>query len=83
MWASKDLQIQHFIYPVAVENTASRKIAESVGGVAQYIEKKPKYEAVTYFIPPQANSNTFFNSDMSENLDKTPCKANQPKNDAS
>ena len=50
-WASKKFNIQHFIYPVAIENMASRKIAESLGGIAQYVEQQPKYKAVTYFIP--------------------------------
>ena len=50
-WASETFNIQHFIYPVAIENIASRKIAESVGGTTQYFKHQLKYETVTYFIP--------------------------------
>lgn len=52
-WASFNYKPKYFIYPVAVENMASRKIAESVGGMTQYFEKKTKYDAVTYYIPPK------------------------------
>lgn len=50
-WASKHLNIKNFTYPVAVDNTASRRIAESLGGVIYAHTQKPKYDAVTYAIP--------------------------------
>lgn len=50
-WASIHFHIKHFIYPVAVENTASRRIAESLGGTVYEQIQKPKYDAVTYAIP--------------------------------
>lgn len=50
-WASKHLDIEHFIYPVAVDNLASRAIAEALGGTIYQQEKKPKYQSITYAIP--------------------------------
>ena len=50
-WASENLRIKSFIYPVAVENFASRKIAESLGGTPYCYEKKHKYDSITYSIP--------------------------------
>ena len=50
-WASGNLKIKSFIYPVAVENFASRKIAESLGGTPYSYEKNRKYDSVTYLIP--------------------------------
>ena len=50
-WASNHLKIKKFTYPVAVDNIASRRIAESLGGVIYAHTKKPKYDAVTYAIP--------------------------------
>lgn len=55
-WASSHFHYEHFVYPVAVENKPSRKLAESLGGVIQYYQKKPKYESVTYAIPVLVNS---------------------------
>ena len=51
-WASGNLSFKNFIYPVAVENYASRHIAESLGGVISEYKNKPKYDSVTYAIPP-------------------------------
>ncbi len=50
-WASQAIGAQSFLYPVAVENRASRRIAESLGGAV--IEKRvtPKYESIIYRIP--------------------------------
>ena len=50
-WAHKHLGKESFIYPVAVENTASRRIAEALHG--EIIEKRtnPKYDSVVYKIP--------------------------------
>ena len=53
-WASHNLNIQQFSYPVAIHNLASRRIAESLGGIAHHYEKKPKYDSVTYHIPTVA-----------------------------
>ncbi len=50
-WAKKALQADYFIYPVAEENRASRKIAEALGGQLVSSEQKPKYMSVTYHIP--------------------------------
>lgn len=50
-WASGKFKINSFMYPVAVENFASRKIAESLGGTPYSYEKKRKYDSVTYLIP--------------------------------
>ncbi len=50
-WASIHLKIKQFIYPVTIENYASRKIVESLGGILYSYEKKPKYDAATYLIP--------------------------------
>ena len=49
-WASANFDFEHFIYPVAIENYASCRIAESLNGIAMYCTQKPKYKAVTYFI---------------------------------
>jgi len=40
-----------FIYPVAVQNTASRRIAEKLYGEIIGTLTKPKYECVVYRIP--------------------------------
>lgn len=50
-WAKNNLQANYFIYPVAEQNEASRKIAEALGGVVVSSEQKPKYMSVTYHIP--------------------------------
>lgn len=50
-WASGNLKIKGFIYPVAIENFASRQIAESLGGTLYSYEKKRKYDSVIYSIP--------------------------------
>lgn len=52
-WASRELGITTFDYPVAEANHASRRIAESLGGVVVDCEVKPKYKAVIYQIPGQ------------------------------
>ncbi|RZG74094.1 GNAT family N-acetyltransferase [Acinetobacter sp. WCHAc060025] len=49
-WASANFDFEHFIYPVAIENHVSCRIAESLNGIAMYCTQKPKYKAVTYFI---------------------------------
>lgn len=50
-WASNLECYTHFIYPVAIENTASRRIAESLGGVESYCTNAKKYLSITYLIP--------------------------------
>ena len=53
-WASAATGKPGFLWPVAVENTASRRIAERLGG--QLIAERPgaKYDAVVYRIPARA-----------------------------
>ncbi|TCM61911.1 RimJ/RimL family protein N-acetyltransferase [Acinetobacter calcoaceticus] len=50
-WAKSLGNIDYFIYPVAQQNQASRRIAESLNGVIQAKELKPKYTALIYHIP--------------------------------
>jgi RimJ/RimL family protein N-acetyltransferase len=50
-WASNNFGKESFIYPVAVQNTASRRIAEGLGGRIVGSVTRPKYEAVVYRIP--------------------------------
>jgi RimJ/RimL family protein N-acetyltransferase len=50
-WGFKTLNKESFIYPVAVENTASRRIAEGLGGELIGNRSNPKYESVVYRIP--------------------------------
>jgi len=50
-WAHKTLGKKSFIYPVAVQNTASRRIAEGLHGEIVENRTNPKYESVVYKIP--------------------------------
>ena len=50
-WGHATLGKESFLYPVAVQNTASRRIAEKLGGEIIGNLTKPKYEAVVYRIP--------------------------------
>ncbi len=50
-WASENFDFEHFIYPVAIENYASRRIAEVLNGREIYCAQKPKYKSITYLIP--------------------------------
>lgn len=50
-WASGILGKESFIYPVAVQNIPSRRIAEVLGGKVVGSHTNPKYEAVIYKIP--------------------------------
>nr|WP_084162748.1 GNAT family N-acetyltransferase [Paraburkholderia bannensis] len=52
-WAGRELGIDRFAYPVAEENHASRRIAESLGGVVAERRQTPKYMSVIYQIPRQ------------------------------
>lgn len=55
-WASSELGIERFTYPVAEENSRSRRIAESLGGVIVERRETPKYKSVVYQIPQQSKS---------------------------
>ena len=50
-WAAEAFGCEAFDYPVAVENLASRRIAERLGGDQIGRRTNPKYEAVVYRIP--------------------------------
>lgn len=56
-WATQTRGIQRFIYPVAEENRASRRIAESLGGVVIEQRTAAKYDSVVYQIPGQSAVN--------------------------
>jgi RimJ/RimL family protein N-acetyltransferase len=49
-WAHKTLGKKSFIYPVAVQNSASRRIAEGFHGEIMETRTNPKYESVVYKI---------------------------------
>ena len=51
-WATKTLAKESFLYPVAVENVASRRIAEKLNGEIVGSRRNPKYESVVYEICP-------------------------------
>lgn len=50
-WGHVTLGKESFLYPVAVQNIASRRIAENLRGEIIGHLKKPKYESVVYKIP--------------------------------
>jgi RimJ/RimL family protein N-acetyltransferase len=50
-WGHATLSKGSFIYPVAVQNTASRRIAESLHGEVIGNRTNPKYDSVVYRIP--------------------------------
>lgn len=50
-WASKRVAAKHFVYPVATQNRASRRIAEALGGVVIERRTLEKYDSVVYQIP--------------------------------
>jgi len=56
-WATSQCNIEYFRYPVARENTASKRIAQGLGGIVAGEESTPKYEAVIYHIPPVIQQN--------------------------
>jgi RimJ/RimL family protein N-acetyltransferase len=47
-WAKKTLAKDKFLYPVAIENVASRRIAEKLNGKIIGTRSNPKYESVVY-----------------------------------
>ena len=53
-WAHKNLGKESFIYPVALQNIASRRIAEALGGEIMGSRTNPKYDSVVYKIPWKA-----------------------------
>lgn len=53
-WAFKTLGKESFIYPVAVQNIPSRRIAEGLHGEIIGSRTNPKYESVVYKIPWKA-----------------------------
>ena len=50
-WASQWVAAESFIYPVATQNSASRRIAEALGGVVIERRMAEKYDSVVYRIP--------------------------------
>jgi RimJ/RimL family protein N-acetyltransferase len=50
-WGNATLGKESFVYPVAVQNTASRRIAENLHGKIIGNRKNPKYDSVVYRIP--------------------------------
>jgi RimJ/RimL family protein N-acetyltransferase len=50
-WGHAALRKDSFIYPVAVQNTASRRIAENLRGKIIGTRTNPKYDSVVYRIP--------------------------------
>ena len=50
-WGHAALGKRSFTYPVAVQNTASRRIAEKLHGQIIGSRKNPKYDSVVYRIP--------------------------------
>ncbi|WP_252349031.1 GNAT family N-acetyltransferase [Ochrobactrum sp. BTU1] len=51
-WASQNVPVEYFEYPVAEENLPSRRIAEALGGHIAERRENPKYRSVVYHIPP-------------------------------
>ncbi|MGI4765457.1 MAG: GNAT family N-acetyltransferase [Janthinobacterium lividum] len=52
-WTGERFEPRGFIYPVAVDNLPSRRIAERLGGVVIAHRSNPKYASVVYRIPRQ------------------------------
>ena len=50
-WGHASLGKGSFVYPVAVQNIASRRIAENLGGEIIGTRTNPKYDSVIYRIP--------------------------------
>jgi RimJ/RimL family protein N-acetyltransferase len=50
-WGHTTLGKESFLYPVAIQNTASRRIAESLHGEIIGNRTNPKYDSVVYRIP--------------------------------
>ena len=50
-WGHATLGKESFIYPVAIQNIASRRIAEGLHGEIIGSRTNPKYDSVVYRIP--------------------------------
>lgn len=50
-WAAQSFAPEAFTYPVAEANSASRRIAQALGGEVVAQQQRPKYAAVIYRIP--------------------------------
>ncbi|WP_151982170.1 GNAT family N-acetyltransferase [Acinetobacter guerrae] len=50
-WGIVTFEADYFIYPVAEQNYASRKLVEGLGGIISHVRQQPKYLQVTYHIP--------------------------------
>jgi RimJ/RimL family protein N-acetyltransferase len=50
-WGHATLGKGSFIYPVAIQNIASRRIAENLHGEIIGNRRNPKYDSVVYSIP--------------------------------
>jgi RimJ/RimL family protein N-acetyltransferase len=50
-WCAERLAAVAYRYPVAVDNVASRRIAEALGGQVVGTEQSAKFAAVVYRIP--------------------------------
>lgn len=57
-WGHETLGKRSFIYPVAVHNTASRRIAERLHGEIIGNRTNPKYDSVVYRIPVNGSSSS-------------------------
>jgi RimJ/RimL family protein N-acetyltransferase len=57
-WGHASLGKRTFTYPVAVQNIASRRIAESLHGEIIGNRKNPKYDSVVYRIPSQVSGSS-------------------------
>ena len=72
-WASSWFQPASFLYPVAEENQASRRIAKSLGGRVIERLQQPKYMSVVYEIPSRQGVRAYA-------LDDIGTKGNPPQN---
>jgi len=50
-WAAQNLGKKSFLYPVAVDNVRSRRIAEKLNGKIIGTRTNPKYESVVFEVP--------------------------------
>lgn len=55
-WAVQRPEVESFLYPVATENIASRRIVERLGGAVIATADRPKFTSVLYRIPRAAVS---------------------------
>ena len=58
-WAARNMTVDYFLYPVAAENMASRRIAEFYGGAVRGERPNAKFMAVLYHIPPMTDTPAF------------------------